>query len=158
MLQEILMVLSQKHFLFICNHWMEQTRSCHLECWKFGILLALPSNLLDAPREVILTVTTAKKLGKWHNFIKGWAVSKSINLILIFKTLLIFFVVLVWMLNQILTFFLHCPLFHDKRITLLSTLNKLDSNSLFHLEKISFILMHSFYLLKDSKNPYFNVL
>lgn len=105
MLQEILMVLSQKHFLFICNHWMEQTRSCHLECWKFGILLALPSNLLDAPREVILTVTTAKKLGKWHNFIKGWAVSKSINLILIFKTLLIFFVVLVWILNQILTFF-----------------------------------------------------
>ena len=55
-------------------------------------------------------------------------------------------------------FSLHCPLFHDKRITLLSTLNKLDSNSLFHLEKISFILMHSFYLLKDSKNPYFNVL
>ena len=67
MLQEILMVLSQKHFLFICNHWMEQTRSCHLECWKFGILLALPSNLLDAPQEVILTVIlTVRQVAQLH--------------------------------------------------------------------------------------------
>ena len=74
-------------------------------------------------------------------------------------------------------FFLHCPLFDDKRITLLSTLNKIDcklieatesslietllfGNSLFDLKKTpSFFLMHpliTFYLLKDSKKPYFN--
>ena len=73
-------------------------------------------------------------------------------------------------------FFLHCPLFDDKRITLLCTLNKTDcklketnesslietllfGNSLFYLEKTPFFLMHPliiFYLLKDSKKPYFN--
>ena len=75
-------------------------------------------------------------------------------------------------------FFLHRPLFDDKSITLLSTLNKIDGklretnesslivtllfgNSLFDFEKKlphSF-LMHSliiFYLLKDSNKPYFN--
>ena len=74
-------------------------------------------------------------------------------------------------------FFLHCPLFDDKRITLLSTLNKIDcklieatesslietllfGNSLFDLKKTpSFFLNHpliTFYLLQDSKKPYFN--
>ena len=75
-------------------------------------------------------------------------------------------------------FFLHCSLFDDKRITLLSTLNKIDckliktnesslietlliGNSLFDLKKNSLILMHqliTFYILKDSKKPYFNKL
>ena len=76
-------------------------------------------------------------------------------------------------------FFLHCPLFDDKTITLLSTLNKVDcklieaneyslietllfGNSLFDLKKTpSFFIMHPliiFYLLKDSKKPYFNKL
>ena len=73
-------------------------------------------------------------------------------------------------------FFLHCPLFDDKGITLLSTLNKIDcklietnesslmealllGNSLFDLKKTPSFLMHpliTFYLLKDSKKPYFN--
>ena len=73
-------------------------------------------------------------------------------------------------------FFLHCPLFDDKRITLLSTLSKTDwkliemnqsslietllfDNSLFDLKKTPLFLMHpliTFYLLKDSKKPYFN--
>ena len=73
-------------------------------------------------------------------------------------------------------FFLHCPFFDDKRITLLSTLNKIDcklietnesslietllfGNSLFDLKKTPLFLMHpliAFYLLKDSKKPYFN--
>ena len=69
-------------------------------------------------------------------------------------------------------FFLHCPLFDDKRITLLSTLNKIDcklietnesslietllfGNSLFDLKKKTpLFLMHpliAFYLLKDSR-------
>ena len=64
---------------------------------------------------------------------------------------------MVWISNQRLTFFLHCPLFGDKRITLLSTLNKTDcklieamesslietllfGNSLFDLKKNSLIL------------------
>ena len=75
-------------------------------------------------------------------------------------------------------FFLHCSLFDDKRITLLSTLNKIDckliktnesslietlliGNSLFDLKKNSLILMHqliTFYIPKDSKKPYFNKL
>ena len=73
-------------------------------------------------------------------------------------------------------FFLHCPIFDDKRITLLSTLNKIDcklietnessvietllfGNSLFDLKKTPLFLMHpliTFYLLKDLKKPYFN--
>ena len=75
-------------------------------------------------------------------------------------------------------FFLHCPLFDDKRITLLSTLNKIDcklietnesslietllfGNSLFDLKKkkTPLFLMHpliTFYLRKDSKKSYFN--
>ena len=73
-------------------------------------------------------------------------------------------------------FFLHCPLSDDKTITLLSTLNKIDcklivanesslietllsGNSLFDLKKNSLFLMHpliTFYLLQDSKKPYFN--
>ena len=75
-------------------------------------------------------------------------------------------------------FFLHCPLFDDKRITLLSTLNKIDcklietnessliktllfGNSLFDLKKklCHSFLMHpliKFYLLQDSEKPYFN--
>ena len=74
-------------------------------------------------------------------------------------------------------FFLHCPLFDDRRITLVSTLNKTDcklietnesslietllpGSSLFDLKKkTSLFLMHpliTFYLLKDSKRPYFN--
>ena len=68
-------------------------------------------------------------------------------------------------------FFLHCPLFDDKRITLLSTLNKTDcelidtnestlietllfGNLLFDFKKNSLFLMHpliTLYLLKDSK-------
>ena len=75
-------------------------------------------------------------------------------------------------------FFPHCSLFDDKRITLLSTLNKIDckliktnesslietlliGNSLFDLKKNSLILMPqliTFYILKDSKKPYFNKL
>ena len=72
---------------------------------------------------------------------------------------------------------LFSPLFDDKRITLLSTLNKivcklieamesslienlLFGNSFFDLKKTSsFFLMHpliTFYLLKDSKKPDFN--
>ena len=73
-------------------------------------------------------------------------------------------------------FFLHCCLFDDKRITFLSTLNKIDfklivtnesslietllfDNSLFDLKKTPLFLMYSlitFYLLKDSKKTYFN--
>ena len=73
-------------------------------------------------------------------------------------------------------FFLHCPLFNDKRINLLSTLNNIDcklietnesslietlllGNSLFDLKKTLLLLMHpliTFYLLKDSKKHYFN--
>ena len=73
-------------------------------------------------------------------------------------------------------FFLHCPLFDDKRITLLSTLNKINcklkegkesslietllfGNSLCDLKKISLFLMHPlirFYLPKDLKKPYSN--
>ena len=74
--------------------------------------------------------------------------------------------------------FIHCPLFDDKTITLLSTLNKIDcklietnkssliktllfGNLLFDLKKKLFhsFLMHpviTFYLLQDSKKPYFN--
>ena len=73
-------------------------------------------------------------------------------------------------------FFLHCPLFDDKRITLLSTLNKIHckliemnessfietllfGNPLFDSKKTPSFLMHpliTFDLLKDSKKPYFN--
>ena len=72
--------------------------------------------------------------------------------------------------------FLNFPLFDNKRITLLSTLNTIDcilletneyslietllfGNSLFDLKKTPLFLMHpliAFYLLKDSKKPYFN--
>ena len=75
-------------------------------------------------------------------------------------------------------FFLHCSLFDDKTITLLSTLNKIDCK-LIEANKSSLIetllfgnsslglkkkLPHSFsmhplitfYLLQDSKKPYFN--
>ena len=72
---------------------------------------------------------------------------------------------------------LHCLLFDDKAVTLLSTLNKTDcklietnesslietllpGSSLFDLKKKTYLfLMHpliTFYLLKDSKRPYFN--
>ena len=47
----------------------------------------------------------------------------NINSITISKTALILFVVVVWISNQLLTFF---SLFDDKRITLLSTLSKID--------------------------------
>ena len=73
-------------------------------------------------------------------------------------------------------FFLHCLLFDDQRITLLSTLNKTDcklietnesslietllfGNSFFDLKKTPLFLMHpliTFNLLKDLKKPYFN--
>ena len=75
-------------------------------------------------------------------------------------------------------FFLHCPLFDDKIITLLNTLNKSDcklietnefflietlliGNSFFDLKKklSHSFLMHpliTFYLLKYSKKPYFS--
>ena len=73
-------------------------------------------------------------------------------------------------------FFLHCPLFDDRRITLVSTLNKTDcklietnesslietpllGNSLSNFKKAPLFLNHpliTFYLLKDSKKPYFN--
>ena len=74
-------------------------------------------------------------------------------------------------------FFLHCPLFGDKSIAFLSTLSKTDcklietiesylietqlfGNSLFDLRKTPLFLTHSlitFYLLKDSRKPYFNM-
>ena len=87
-----------------------------------------------------------------------WAVYENINSITIFKTVLILFAVVVWISNQRLTFF--SPLFHDKRITLLRTLNKIDcklveamesslietllfGNSLFDLKKNSLILSYA---------------
>ena len=74
--------------------------------------------------------------------------------------------------------FLCCSLFDDKRITLLSTLSKIEckliqmiessltktplfDNSLFDLKKTPLCLMHpliTFYPLKDSKNPYSKLL
>ena len=67
-------------------------------------------------------------------------------------------------------FFLHCPLFDDKRIILLITQSKIDfkllettkssltetllfGNSLFDLTDP----LITYYPLKDSKNPYLNV-
>ena len=52
------------------------------------------------------------------------------------KTVLIFFVVVVWILNQLLTF-LYCPLSDDKRITLLSTLSRMDWLELFTVWKFT---------------------
>ena len=89
------------------------------------------------------------------------------------KIVLILSVVVVWTSNHQSHFFLYCPLFRDKRITLLSTLRKIDcklietneasltetlpfDNSLFDLDRKSLSLTHpliTFYLLKDSKNP-----
>ena len=75
-------------------------------------------------------------------------------------------------------FFLHCPFFVDKTITLPSTLKKIDcklietnesslietllfGNSLFDLKKLPHsFLMHpliTFHLLKGSKKPYFKM-
>ena len=73
--------------------------------------------------------------------------------------------------------FFHCPIFNDKRITFLSTLSKIDcksietnvssftetllfGNSFFDLKKTPLFLTHpliTFYLLKHSKNHYFNM-
>ena len=73
--------------------------------------------------------------------------------------------------------FFHCPLFDDKRITLLSTLTKINcklietnvssftetllfGNSLFDLKKTPLPLTHpliKFYPLKNSKSPSFNM-
>ena len=49
----------------------------------------------------------------------------NINSITVFKTALILFVVVVWTLNQIITFF--STVTDDKRITLLNTLSKIDN-------------------------------
>ena len=79
----------------------------------------------------------------------------NINSITVFKTALILFVVVVWTLNQIITFF--STVTDDKRITLLNTLSKIDNklietnessltetllfgNSLFDLKKDSLSL------------------
>ena len=79
----------------------------------------------------------------------------NINSITVFKTALILFVVVVWTLNQIITFF--STVTDDKRITLLKTLSKIDNklietnessltetllfgNSLFDLKKDSLSL------------------
>ena len=79
----------------------------------------------------------------------------NINSITVFKTALILFVVVVWTLNQVITFF--STVTDDKRITLLNTLNKIDNklteanessltetllfgNSLFDLKKDSLSL------------------
>ena len=65
--------------------------------------------------------------------------------------------------------FIHCPLFDDKTTTLLSTLNKIDCKLIettvwpfivwFEKKLLHSFLMHpviTFYLLQDSKKPYFN--
>ena len=79
----------------------------------------------------------------------------NINSITVFKTALILFVVVVWTLNQIITFF--STVTDDKRITLPNTLSKIDNklietnessltetllfgNSLFDLKKDSLSL------------------
>ena len=79
----------------------------------------------------------------------------NINSITVFKTALILFVVVVWTLNQIITFF--STVTDDKIITLLNTLSKIDNklietnessltetllfgNSLFDLKKDSLSL------------------
>ena len=75
-------------------------------------------------------------------------------------------------IESVFHFFLHCPLFDDKKITLLNTLNRIDcklietnessltetllfGNSLFDLKKTPLFFMHpliTFYLLKDPKS------
>ena len=60
-----------------------------------------------------------------------WVVYVNINSITIFKTVLIPFVVVVWISNQRLTF---SPLFDDKRIALLNTLNKIDCKLIVAME------------------------
>ena len=40
-----ILLIKIKHFLSICNNWMEEATSYHLERGKF-------SNLLDSPQEV----------------------------------------------------------------------------------------------------------
>ena len=60
-----------------------------------------------------------------------WVVYVNINSITIFKTVLIPFDVVVCISNQRLTF---SPLFDDKRITLLNTLNKIDCKLIVAME------------------------
>ena len=157
---------------------MEQARSCYSERWKFGyfqkqyphIFRPTPRSFFNCYNHMGIRQMTRLHLGLSrlceHKFNRNF--QNCINPLCSCA-----------MDNKSTShFFLHCPLFDDKTITLLSTLNKSDcklietnefslietlliGNSLFDLKKklSHSFLMHpliTFYLLKYSKKPYFS--
>ena len=150
---------------------MEQARSCHSERWKFGyfqFIRPTPRSFFNCYNQERIRLMTRLRLGLSHRRDHKFNHNFQNCINLLFSCGMD--------IKSTSHFFLHCPLFDDKRMTLLSTLNKIDckliktdessliemllfGNSLFDLKKTPLFLMHpliTFYPLKDSKKPSFN--
>ena len=104
------MQLFQKHFLPICNYWMEQARSYHPETLKVLVFSkAMSSNLLDPPPRSFFNCYKHKGIRPMKRLSVGLSHLREHKFNHNFQNCINPLVVVVWISNQLLTFFLHCP-------------------------------------------------